>query len=403
MKIGLIREWKQPADRRVGLSPALCSLFKTRFPGLNLVVESSPERAFNNSEYEHVGVPVQTDMTDCDILIGIKEVPIDKLIPNKTYMFFSHTIKEQAYNRNLLKAILAKKIQLIDYEPLVWPGNGRILGFGKWAGIVGTYNAFLTWGEKTKQFRLPPAYTTNGFIECMQLLKSIRPNGIKIAFTGNGRVATGIREVLEHMMIRELDPSAYLQTNPEESVFTHLRSEHIYKRKDGSPWNEKHFYEYHNAYEGCFKPFVSTTDILINGMYWEDDMPALFQKSDTSSNDFRIKVIADISCDVEGSVPITVSATDIYNPTYGWSRTKQCKVEKYTEDSIDIMAVANLPTEMPKMASEEFGSHLLHHILPLLINEPDHEIIYKGTITTKEGTLNKPFEYLKEYVESEEL
>lgn len=400
MRIGLIREWKQPADKRVALTPELAVQFKTRFPEVDLVVEASPDRAFTDKEYQDAGINVQTDMSNCDILIGIKEVPIDKLIPDKTYLFFSHTIKAQEYNRGLLQAIIQKKITLIDYEPLVWPQGGRILGFGKWAGIVGTYNAFLTWGEKHKTFKLPAAHTTEGYEECMQLLKSVKTKGIKIAYTGAGRVANGIREVLEGMDIKEVDPKQFTSENFSETVFTQLCNEDIYERKDGEDWDTAHFYANHDSYNSTFHKYLNKTDMLINGMYWEDDMPPLFKKQDTSNSDFRIKVIADITCDVEGSVPITMKATDIYNPTFGWSRSKQKQIEKYCEDCIDVMAVTNLPTEMPKNASHEFGSLLLEHILPLLIHDPKNEIIDKARITTSNGQLNVFYRYLSNFIES---
>ena len=397
MKIGLIREWKEPADKRVALSPNLCRQFKTRFPHIDLAAESSPDRCFSDEEYRAVGVQIQTDMSDCDILLGIKEVPINKLIEGKTYLFFSHTIKAQEYNRDLLKAILKKNIGLIDYEPLVWPNGGRILGFGKWAGIVGTYNAFLTWGEKTKSIQLPPAFTTSGFEECMQLLKSVRPTGLKIAYTGNGRVAGGIREVLERMSIREVSPQDFLTIESKESVFTQLGNEEIYERSDGEPWHDQHFYKNHSAYKSKFDPYLTAADILINGMYWEDDLPALFTKEDTLRPDFKIKVIADITCDVEGSVPITMEATDIYHPTFGWSKSQQKQVEKYCDDCIDIMAVTNLPTEMPQNASEEFGSLLFEHIIPLLIEDPTHQIIQNATISYN-GKLTNTYKYLTNFV-----
>ncbi|MFY0645011.1 MAG: alanine dehydrogenase [Bacteroidia bacterium] len=399
MKIGLIREWKQPADKRVALTPALCEVFKERFPDVELVIEASIDRTFTDSEYEWIGVAVQHDMSDCDILLGIKEVPIENLIPNKTYLFFSHTIKAQEYNRNLLQNILANKIRLIDYEPLVWPEGGRILGFGKWAGIVGAYNAFLTLGEKQKSNNLPPAHTTSGYEECMELLKSVETQSVRIAFTGNGRVANGIREVLESMQLKEVSPEEFLHRTFNETVFVQLKNEDLYERIDGEDWNDSHFYNNHSEYKSLFGAYLTKTDMLINGMYWEDDMPALFTKEDTSKQDFALQVIADITCDVEGSVPITMEATDIYNPTFGWSKSQQCQVEKYGDDTIDIMAITNLPTEMPKNASQEFGHLLLDHIIPLLINDPQNEILDKASITTFNGNLNSHFEYLRDYVE----
>ena len=400
MKIGLIREWKQPADKRVALTPDLCKEFKRRYPGVDLVVEESPDRTFLAKDYKAVGVEMVKDVSDCDVLIGIKEVPIDKLIPNKTYFFFSHTIKAQPYNRDLLLAILEKNISLIDYEPLTWKDGGRILGFGKWAGVVGAYNAFLTWGKKSGKFDLPAAYETNDYEESMALLKELDLGKLRVVFTGNGRVADGIREVLEIMKIKEASPQEFVSQPPKGAYFTQLTSWDLYHRKDGGEWDIDHYYKHHAEYCSEFDNFLPYTDILINGMYWEEDMPVLFEKKDTKSKNFDIKVIADITCDVEGSVPITMEATDIYNPTFGWSRSEQKQVEPYGEDTIDVMAVTNLPTEMPKNASAEFGTLMLDHILPLLIDGDKDGIIKRGRMT-ENGKLTKEFDYLQSFVDGE--
>jgi saccharopine dehydrogenase (NAD+, L-lysine forming) len=397
MKIGLIREWKEPADKRVALSPNQCIQFQSLFPMVQLVVEKSPARTFLDAAYLEIGIPVVEDVSDCDILMGIKEVPLDKLISDKTYLFFSHTIKAQSYNRDLLKTILKKNITLIDYETLVWPQGGRILGFGKWAGIAGAYNAFLTWGKKTGQFDLPPAYVTNNYQESMHLLSALNFKKTRIVFTGNGRVAEGIREVLEQMKLKECTPQEFVSQPPKSSHFTQLTSWDLFHRKDGGPWDIQHFYKHHSDYCCEFDNFFQNTDILINGMYWEDSMPPLFTVKDTQLPHFNIQVIADITCDVEGSVPITLEATDIFNPTFGWSKTQQKKVEPYGEDTIDIMAVTNLPTELPKNASEEFGSLLLEHIFPLIIHGDKSAILDRATIASN-GKLTSNFSYLKNFV-----
>ena len=397
MKIGLLREWKEPADKRVALTPDQCVQFTNKFPEIELVVEKSPDRTFSDQAYKKLGIAVVSDVSDCDILFGIKEVPIEKLISNKTHFFFSHTIKEQAYNRDLLRAILEKNITLIDYETLSWFEGGRILGFGKWAGIAGAYNAFLTWGKKTDKFTLPPAYETDDYEESIRLLSELDLNRLRVVFTGNGRVADGIREVLEQMKLKECSPQEFISQPPRNAYFTQLTSWDLYHRKDGGPWDIQHFYNNHEAYCCEFDNFLPYTDILINGIYWEESMPPLFTVKDTKQSNFAIKVIADITCDVQGSVPITMEATNIYNPTFGWSKSEQKQVAPFGEDTIDIMAVTNLPTELPKNASEEFGSLLLEHILPLVARRDKQSILKRATITSK-GKLTKNYEYLTDFV-----
>jgi saccharopine dehydrogenase (NAD+, L-lysine-forming) len=283
---------------------------------------------------------------------------------------------------------------------LEWPKGGRILGFGKWAGIVGAYNAFLTWGKKTDNFTLPAAYETDNFEQSMADLIQIKQKmgNPRIVYTGNGRVANGIREVLETMKITEVTPHDFVMKRFKEPVFTHLTNWDLYHRKDGGKWSDEHFYANHDAYCCEFDQYFEKTDILINGMYWEDDMPALFSKEDTTKSNFNLKVIADITCDVEGSVPITMEATDIYNPTFGWSKSQQKQVAAYGEDTIDVMAVTNLPTEMPKNASAEFGGLLLENIIPLLINGDKDDILKRANITNN-GQLTEVFDYLQDFVD----
>ncbi|MDA8929770.1 NAD(P)-dependent oxidoreductase [Bacteroidia bacterium] len=397
MKIGLIREWKKPADKRVALTPQQCAALVKTYPNLELVVEESPDRTFTAQEYTDAGIAVVNDVADCDVLAGIKEVPTDKLIANKTYFFFSHTIKAQAYNRGLLQAVLEKNISLIDYEPITWENGARILGFGKWAGIVGAYNAFLTWGKKTKKFDLPAAFETNDFEKSMAQLAELDLGRARVVFTGNGRVCQGIREVLEGMKLKECSPQEFVSQPPRGAYFTQLTSWDLYHRKDGGAWDPEHFYTHHGEYCCEFDNFLPYTDILINGIYWEDDMPPLFHKENTKATNFEIQVIADITCDVEGSVPITMEATDIYNPTFGWSKSQQKQVEPYGEDTIDVMAVTNLPTEMPRNASEEFGSLFLEHILPLLVNGDKDDILKRAQITG-DGKLTPAYAYLQDFV-----
>lgn len=397
IKIALIRERKQPADRRVALSPAQVKQTLERWPSLQIWVEKSPERVFSDSAYEEVGALLVERATEADILLGIKEVPVSELIAHKTYLFFSHTIKKQAYNRQLLQQILAKNIRLIDYECLSWPKGNRILGFGRWAGIVGAYNAMLVWGRKFRLYELKPAHACKDYEELCNELKKVQLPAIKIALTGSGRVASGSLEIMAELGIREVSPAEMLNSHFDEAVFTLLENENLYRRKDGKSWNRDDFFARHANYESIFEPYLNQVDMLINGMYWEDDMDALFKKGDTAKTDFRMRVIADITCDVEGSVPITMRATPINDPVFGWDGLLQRTTVPYLPNTIDVMAVTNLPAELPSSASEEFGNAMLEHILPLLIEGDRDHILERASITNMKGDLNPNYEYLKDY------
>jgi saccharopine dehydrogenase (NAD+, L-lysine-forming) len=397
MKIGLIRERKQPADSRVALTPTQAKELMEKYPEMEVWVEPSEDRIFTDEMYRAEGVRVSEAMEECDVLLGIKEVPKENLIPRKTYLFFSHTIKKQPYNQALFREMVRKKIRMIDYECLTWPKGGRILGFGVWAGIVGAYNGLLTWGKKFGLFDLRPAHQCSSYAELKEELKKVALPPIKIAYTGGGRVAAGIREVLEHVQWKELTPEAFLKERPDEPVFTQLDNPDLYQRKNGEKWDTNHFFNHHTEYVSTFDRFISETDLLINGMYWEDDLPALFTKEDTKRPDFSIKVIADITCDVEGSVPITLEATPIHNPTLGWDPVKQSRTEPFGDKSIDVMAVTNLPTEMPADASATFGQDLLQHVLPLFLEDAEG-ILSQATLTV-DGKLAERYAYLQDYLE----
>ena len=396
MIIGLVRERKNPPDIRVALTPVQCKSLIKRYPGTRILVEKSSTRCFSNESYLQAGVEVTENMNSCDILLGIKEIPPLYLIENKTYFFFSHTIKKQPHNKEMLKEILRKNIRLIDYETLKWEKGNRVVGFGRFAGIIGAYNGLLTMGRKCGAFNLPPAYTVKNYAEWLQEALKVSIPHWKIVLTGAGRVANGSLELLRNLRIKEVTPEAYLSQKFNYPVFVHLNSHELYKNVEGKPWDTEHFYRHHSQYKSTFQPFISKTDLLINGIFWTNDLPRLFQKEETKLLNFKIKVIADISCDVDGSVPITYQSTSITNPVIGWSISKQEPCEPYLADSIDIMAVGNLPNELPQDASEEFGEHLLQSVIPELFKK-ESRMLLEATIA-ENGMLGSYYGYLADYV-----
>lgn len=393
--LGLLRERKNPPDVRVALTPVQCVSAQKRFPGLKIVVESSSERTFSDEQYAAAGIEVWPTLDNCDILMGIKEVPKETLLENKTYFFFSHTIKKQPHNQEMFHEIIRKKITLVDYEMLRWENGKRLLGFGRFAGIVGTYNGFLTWGKKFGAFELKPAWQCSDYSELQRETTKIKIPPIKITLTGGGRVAMGALEMLRNLNIDEVTPEDFLGRSFSKPVFVHLDSHELYSRKDGQPWDTQHFYKHHTDYKGNFRPFCKVTDMIINGIYWTQDLPRLFEKTDINHPEFAIKVIADISCDIEGSVPITIKDTKIKDPVFGWDKQNQCETAPFLYETIDVMAVGNLPNELPKDASEEFGENLIGYVLPELF-EKNSAILERATLT-KNGNLTPAFDYLSDY------
>lgn len=397
MKIALIREYKQPADERVALSPKQAAQVMKDFPNVEVVAESSPERCYSDEDYKAVGVNIQDDVSDADILLGVKEVPIKNLIPNKTYLFFSHTIKKQPYNKEMLQEIIKRNIKLVDYECLEWQRGGRVLGFGHFAGIVGAYNGLLTWGKKFTRYNLTPAHELKTYEALKEHLNSTDFPPMKIAICGDGRVGHGSVELLKNAGIKQMDREEYLNGTFNEPVFVHLSPKDFYARKDGSEWSREHFFVHPEEYKSTFAQYIPVTDLMINAIYWEERIPVYFTKEDMRAPDFRIKVIADITCDVEGSIPCTLRPTPIEDPVIGWDSYTSKEVEPYLGNSVDIMAVTNLPCELPADASQEFGSSMVKHIMPLLIEGDKDGIIKRATITDN-GSLTEHYNYLQDYV-----
>jgi saccharopine dehydrogenase (NAD+, L-lysine-forming) len=397
MKIGIIREGKQPPDLRTPLVPHQCYELMNNYPDLTISLQPASFRCFNEDEYERYGVEISEDLSNCNVLLGIKEVPVEELIEGKTYMFFSHTIKKQPHNRNLLREILAKKIRLIDYETLVWENGSRILGFGHFAGIVGTHNGLLTYGKKFGLYELKPAYKCRNYLELKAQYKSIKLPPIKICLAGDGRVAHGALELLNFLGVREVTKKEFLEKHYDEPVFVHLRVDDLYMRKDGIAWDKSDFYHNPNLYESRFTPFCKVTDIMINAIFWKQGIPVFFTKEEMKFPGFSIKVIADISCDIDGSVPCTVKSTTIIDPVFGWHSLGEKVVEPFQRHTVDVMAVGNLPCELPLDASTEFGGYLMLHVLPELIDNETGFIIDHATIT-RDGELTPRYQYLQDYI-----
>lgn len=399
LKIGLIREGKIPEDNRVALIPSHCKWLQSKFSDIRVFAQSSPSRCFSDEEYLRAGVELKEDLSDCDLLLGIKEVPIDMLIPGKTYMFFSHTKKLQPYNQKLIQAIAEKEITLIDYECLEHEDGTRIIGFGFFAGIVGAHNGMMAFGNRTGAYHLDRVSVSNNFNKLIHTYFGLKLPSVKIAVTGSGRVAHGLLEIMNLMQIHEVEPDEYLQREFVYPVYVHLKGSNLYRHMQAGTYNRKDFHENPSRYECLFPKYLSCTDILLNGIYWDKDVPRLFQKEDISKESFRIQTIADVTDDKYGSVPCNLGDSTIDDPVYGVDRKTFEKTKPYLPDSVDVMAVGNLPNELPRDASRFFGEQLIKFILPEVRAEKS-SLLDKATIIRK-GILNSPFQYMKQYLEGD--
>ncbi len=397
LRIGLIREHKKNPDRRVAFTPKQCAYINSTDAGIHIIVESSPDRCFSDAAYREEGIEVATNMADCDVLMGIKEVPADMLMPGKTYFFFSHTKKKQAHNKGLMQSLIQKHIRMIDYECLTYSDEQRILGFGLFAGIVGAHNGLRTYGKKYGKYDLPAAHEVKDFKQLIDAYERFKLPNIKIVMTGSGKVAAGVLDVLTRLDIEAVEPTDFLTHEYEYPVFTHLKGANLYARKDNDLFHRDDFHAHPEAYKCLFSSYVNQADVLMNGIYWEHRIARLFEKQDIRRNDWRLSVIADITCDVDGSVPINMGASTIADPVYGVERATMERTTPYqhTRDTIDLMAVDNLPNELPCDASQYFGIHLEKYILPELLRA-ESDILKRATICDN-GKLTKRYEYLADY------
>lgn len=401
MKFGIIKERKNPPDRRVVFSPSKLKELRETFSEASLKVERSDIRVFADDLYEKEGFEVTNDVTDCDVMIGVKEVPIDALVPNKKYFFFSHTIKKQPYNRKLLKAILDRNIELYDHEVITKENGNRLIGFGRYAGIVGAYNGFRAFGLKHETFSLPKAESLADQKALISELNAIELPNIKILLTGSGKVANGAKEMLDAMKIRAVSVEEYVQHTFDEPVYCMIDVLDYNKRKDGKVLNNYDFYNHPEAYESNFMRFAKVTDYFIAGHFFGDGSPYLFTREDAKSEDFNIKLVADISCDIDGPVASTIRSSTIADPIYGYNPQTESEVNFKEEGAIAVMAVDNLPCELPKDASEGFGELFLEQVIPAFYNNDKDGILARAKMT-ENGKLTERYAYLQEYVDGKE-
>ena len=397
MKFGIIKERKNPPDRRVVFSPTALKILQDFHPESIIKVESSDIRIFSDQEYIDLGFEVSTDISDCDVFFGVKEVPIDALVANKKYFFFSHTIKKNPVNQKLLKAILAKNITLYDHETIVDKSNRRLIGFGRYAGIVGAYNGFRAFGQKFELFNIPKAETLQHKEDLIIRLKRQILPPIKIVLTGHGKVGMGAKEILDGMKIKQVSPDNYLTKIYSEPVYTQIDVLDYNKRIDGQVLDNEDFYKNPTDYVSDFEKFSKVSEIYMAGHFHGNDAPNILTQSMLQAVDCKLKVVADISCDLNGPVACTIRSSTIADPFYGYLPSTNLEVSMLHPAAIVVMAVDNLPSELPKDASEGFGEMFLQHVIPAFFNNDFDGVLSRSKITENKK-LTARFEYLSDFV-----
>ena len=401
MKFGIIRERKNPPDRRVVLSPAECQNVLSHFPDAWIEVESSPIRVFTDDEYREKGIKVVNNMESCDVLLGVKEVPIYALIPHKSYFFFSHTIKKQPYNRELLKAILEKNIELYDHELITNPKGQRLVAFGRYAGLVGAYNGIRTYGLKFGLYELPKAERLKDQDALAQELKKVKLPDIKILLTGKGRVGQGAREMLDAMGLKRVGVPEFINDSFPQAVYCQIDASDYNKRKDGTRGNKADFLKNPQDYQSNFFRFAKVTDLYIAGHFYGDGAPFLYTNEDVAHPEFNIRVVADISCDIDGPVATTLRASTIADPIYGYDRNRGVETDYFDQRAIAVMAVDNLPCELPRDSSTGFGQAFSKSVIPAFFNQDVDGILERARMT-QNGKLTSRYAHLQAYVDGKD-
>ena len=406
--ISIIREARID-ENRTPLTPNQIQTLTNQFPNLQVFVQPSKKRCFKDEDYSKAGAKIKEDISNSDIIFGVKEVEISTLIENKTYLFFSHTSKVRkdinqttqdkaiTYKKDLLKEMIKRKITLIDYENIRdISGEGyRYLGFGRFAGIVGCYNTLNLYLKLQKKQTLPRAFEINSYEKIKKLISKQNFNKLKILQTGRGNVAKGAMEVLKHANIKQISVNDYLNKKYNEAVFCNISTEEYVERNDGKDYSFQDFTSNPHEYKSKIKNYIYDTDMLITGHYWEPKFPKLFYPNQI--NEFKnLKIIGDITCDINGSIPTTIRSTSIAKPYYSIDINSMKEIDLGNK-GIAVMAVDNLPSELPNESSEEFGDSIMSEVLPYLINKDDGRI--NRATTASRGEFCPKYKYLEDFIE----
>lgn len=402
MKIALLKERKASGDARVLFSPKQLAEITQQYPQHQFTVESSNTRAFTDSEYRNYGIEVTQNLNDTDVLLGIKEVPLPALIPHKTYFFFSHTTKMQPHNKTYLEGLKKSQITFYDYENFTDDNSKRLISFGKNAGLIGAYQSMRTYGLKNKLFTLPSPSNLQSFTELYTHIQNIHLPPIKIVVTGTGNVGSGINEFLKKIGVQKVTPNDFLSKKFTNPVFTQLSKKDYLLHKETNTYTESDFIAHPNRYKSTFVKFAQLAELFIGGHYHHTGMPFFFTKDDIQNTNFKINTIGDISCDVHTPIPTCLRPSTPNDPIYGYNKFSESECNYLNEDSIAIMAVDNLPCELPRETSTDFGNQFKAHILDDLMTDLESSLLTKACVL-KNGEFTKRYGYLNDFINQENI
>jgi len=431
--IGIRRENKNKWERRVPLIPEHLKKLREK-QGVTSIVQPSQIRAFLDKKFSEAGATVQNDLLACPIVFAVKEIPIDFFEPGKTYVFFSHTIKGQKHNMPMLKRMMDLGCTLIDYEKIVDNQGRRLLFFGRFAGLAGMVDTLWAFGQRLQWENIDTPFNdikqTIQYKDLEDIKEQVARIGKKIAahglpqsltplivgFAGYGNVYKGTQEIIDLLPVQELAPHEI------ESVFKNPSHNSVYK----VVFKEKHmvepissddtfdlqeYYQHPENYRSVFEAYLPHLTILMNCIYWDKQYPRLVTKaylkqSFAQKNRLRLRVIGDISCDINGAIECTEKETTPDNPVFVYHPLSDEITDGYAGDGVVIMAVDNLPCELPRESSQAFST-TLSRFIPDLANADFSEENFdalqlppeiKNAIIVYHGKLTPNYQYIAKYL-----
>lgn len=425
--IGIRKEDKNVWERRVPLIPGHVKKLKSEFD-ITTLVEPFERRTFTDNEYKEAGAEVTPDYNDAPVIFAVKEIPIKLLQKDKTYIFFSHTIKGQDYNMPLLKKIMDLGCTLIDYETMTDENGRRVVFFGKYAGYAGMIDTLHGLGKRlnlsgieTPFLQIKPAYEYRDIEEAKQHVKQvseeIKEKGLPtevsplvFGFAGYGNVYKGAAEVFDLLPFEEVTPEELSDMDEESGKIVKVvfKEKDMVKHKDGNPFELQDYYSNPENYVSAFSKYLDNIDVLINAIYWDDRYPVFVTKKYLKENkdNLKLKVIGDITCDIDGAIEITYKSTPSDNPAFVYNPATDKYTDGYAGKGVVNIAVDNLPAELPRDASTGF-SNALNVFVPGIVNadmdksfeDAGYDPVIKRAVIVYKGKLTPDYQYLEEYLD----
>jgi saccharopine dehydrogenase (NAD+, L-lysine forming) len=429
--VGIRHEDKYEMEKRVPVIPG--HVRKLSEDGIKFLVQHSPKRIIGHEAYEEAGATIVKTLEDAPVIIGVKEIPSSAFETNKTYMFFSHVIKGQKHNMPMLKAMMEKRCQLIDYEKIENQENKRLVFFGRYAGLAGMINSLWSFGQRLLSMGIENPFSElkqcHNYQSLDDAMKAVSKVGNQIAtkgmpdallpvvigFTGYGNVSKGAQEIAQLLPSIEISPKQLMTPGGLQALSNVIykvvfKEEDIAIHNDGiEPFELQHYYNNPDQYRNNFEQYIPALSILMNCMYWDAKYPRIvtkdFLKSLYAKGEPKLKVIGDVTCDPDGSIECTHKGTEIEDPVFVYNPATGKPTSGFEGKGILVMAVDILPSELPYDASVGFSEALFPYLKSIIT--ADYSLPYdklelpepiRKALILHQGELTPPYRYISQYL-----